>query len=131
MVKIKININYKRKAPTEAEKKDWLSDSELSNDYINYAVRAKYPSGLKGISIRIFARIQNKIDDAIIEKKDFIELEKAEMDFMKEVFKSEELSYPVQIVKHVVLLLDEVSKALDIDIGKEKEEKEEEIKKPE
>lgn len=114
-MELKINLNYKRGEPkTDEEKKVRISDSALTMDYINFATKKKFPDGITtNLQLRIFARIQNKIDDAILDKKDFVSLEKAEVTFLKEVFK-DDITFPSELAKYVVVLLDEVERLFSV-----------------
>ena len=119
MLKLKIDLNYKQPEPkNEKEKAEFVSSSELTSSYINYAANKKYPNGLKGVNLRAFARIQNKLDTAILDKIDYIELESAEVDFLKEILKGEDVEFPANVSKFVVVLLDE----FDNTLAKEKEQ---------
>lgn len=111
MSKLKINIDYKRKDPvTEEEKKAFLPDAELTLSYIQYGARKKYPDGIKGTELKVFSRIQNKVEDAIDEKNSSVEFEKAEVDFLKSIFYKDDIAYPTDIAKYIVRLLDEMDK---------------------
>ena len=72
------------------------------------AVSQKYKDGLEGQKRRIFGRIQRKIDDAIDNKKDEIELEQAEKDFLRGVFK-DEVKLPPLASKYIMVLEDEIN----------------------
>lgn len=113
MLKLKINLNYKQPEPkNEQERKEFLSPRELTSSYINYAANKKFPDGLKGVNLRAFARIQNKLDSALLDKEDFIELETAEVDFLKEILKGDDVQFPPAVSKYVVILLDEFDDTL-------------------
>lgn len=109
MIKFQINLDYRVPKPkTDAEKEAFKSNSELTENYLAYAARKKYPDGMpSGVKLRSFARVQRKIDDAIEEGKDYISLENAEFDVIKEIFK-DELAFPADIARFIVVLLDEI-----------------------
>ena len=119
----KINIDYKRKEPTsEEEKAVYLSNSDLTKDYIVFAARQKYPKGADNLKLRNFARIQRKIDDAIFDKKNSINIENAEIEFLKDIFKDN--TFPTEIAKYIVILMDEIENLkTDEDIAKEAKKK--------
>lgn len=97
-----ININYDRKSSEDKE----VSNQELTYGYVTYATNTKYKDGLEGQKRRIWGRIQRKFDEAVDKDKSSLELETAEIDFIKDVFK--DAKFPPQIAKFVVLLEDEV-----------------------
>ncbi len=109
MSKLIINLDYKRKA--EAIKD--MPNSALTADYIGYASNAKYPNGLDGKVRRIYGRIQCKLDDALDKKADSIELEAAEVDFLKSIFK-EDTKFPTNLSQYVVVLEDAID-ALELE----------------
>ena len=111
MIKLKLNIPYNRPIP-KSDSENILSDSELTVNYLNFAVEKKYPNGLKGIVLRTFARIQNKMDTAILDQQDYIELDATEFDLLKESIKNDELEFPAGTSKYVVLLIDEFDEIL-------------------
>lgn len=95
-----IDLNYPIK---EVEGKTRLSNSELTLDYIGYAVSKKYPSGISGQLMRIWGRIQNKFDVAIENKVVVIDLEDAEIEFIKKIM-SEEVGFPSHLAKCILVL---------------------------
>lgn len=98
---MKVNIDYQRPV-TQGD----LPNSELTLDYINHAATQAYPNGLEGQVRRIYGRIQRKIDEAISAKEDEVDLETAEKDFLKKIFK--EAKFPASLSKYVLLLEDEI-----------------------
>lgn len=102
---MKINIDYKIKR-TEGDKSP--SNSELTLDYIAYAVTKAYPEGLESQSRRIWARLQAKIEEAIDTKVDDIVIEAAEKDFVLGAF--EKCKYPPHICKYASILEKELEK---------------------
>lgn len=109
MTKFKINLDYKRKDPKPGEEKDYLSNSELTQNYIEFAARSKYEKGLEGQLRRCFGRIQRKLDDAVDNKHDEVELEDAEIDFIVGIFDNKVLM-PTALAKYLSVLEDEVDR---------------------
>lgn len=101
-----INIDYKRKEPAENQKGDWLTNSQLTYDYVTFAVKQKYDRGLESQWRRIWGRLQNKFEEAIDNKVDEITLELSEIDFIKRAVR--DAKYPVAIAKYVNLFEDVV-----------------------
>lgn len=102
-----INLPYQ----TEAEKvksDTKLSNSELTLDYLTYAVNQKYPNGLEGQLRRIWGRIQRTLDQAIEANDDGVVLETAEKEFILKAFK--DVKFPAKIAKFVIMLEDEIDK---------------------
>lgn len=97
-----INLNYRE------ETKNQPTNSELTLDYILYAVSQKYADGLEGQLRRICGRIQRKLDEAIEKKKNSVEFETAEIEFIKKAFN--EAKFPPHLAKFVIMLEDEIDK---------------------
>jgi len=57
-------------------------------NFITSLATAKYPQGMKGLNLRIFGRILEKLDKST----DTIEFETAEFDLLKEFVLSDEIS---------------------------------------
>ena len=57
-----INLNY---GLVFAENEKPVSNSEVTYNWITYAVSKKYPDGLKGQMLRVWGRLQRKFDDAV------------------------------------------------------------------
>ena len=118
-MKFKINIEYNILERDRAKGEEPLSNSEITLNYINLAVSLKYKDGLEGQKRRLFGRIQRKLDDAVDNKKDEIELEEAEKDFLKGLFK-DDIKMPSLASKYISLLEDEVD-----NLSKDEEKKKE------
>ena len=114
-MKFSINLDYKVAKKDVSE----TSNREFTSSYISFAVRSFYKDGLDNQFRRIWARIQRKLDSVLDENKNEVELEQAEVDFIKTAVKS--AKFPSDTAKYVVVLED----ALD-DM---KEKKEDEPKK--
>lgn len=105
-MEFKINLEYKRKQ--EAVEK--MSDSELTLDYIQFAVKASHPNGLSGTQRRMFGRIQRKFESAIEEGIPSIDLDTSEFDFIKSSFFNEKTLYESTLSKYVNILEDEIER---------------------
>lgn len=101
---MRLSLDFGRKLE-EVEK---VSDRELTADYINYAVNQKHKEGIEGQLRRVWGRIQRKLDDALEQKLDSIDLEEAEKDFIAAAFK--ESKFPAGLSKFVIVVEDEISK---------------------
>lgn len=101
MKKFIIDIDYKRKQ-TDIEK---VSNPELTLNYIESLVSNKFPR-LEGQKLRIFGRIQRKIDDAIIKKISEVELEDAEVDLLQDAVK--DAVFVSGLAKYVVILIEAI-----------------------
>lgn len=115
-MKLLIDIDYRRKSEAVQE----ISNSELTLDYFEYAVGKKYPQGasMSGTKRRTFARISRKMEDAIEDGLTHIELNDAERDFLKTVFK-EELEVDPRLAKYFVELETVVEDFLDATKGEQ------------
>jgi hypothetical protein len=107
MTTLKIDLDYGRKPEAIAE----VNNAELTADYIQFAVNKKHEH-LTGSQTRMFARIQRKLDAAIAESKDSVELEISEAEFIRDAFKDAKV--PPALAKYFVVLMDEVD-----NLGKE------------
>lgn len=101
---MQFNLNQDYKRPEGISKE--LSNSEVTVNYIEFAVNQIYNTGLQGSQRRIFARIQRKMDEAIDKKEEVIDLEQAEFDFIYDIFKNDKLVYGSSLAKYVVVLED-------------------------
>ncbi len=125
MSELKINLPYERTREKEAydkqpevfpggaKKSDWLSSAELTENYISLAMQLHpdYKQGLRGQLRRVYGRIQRKLDAAIRDGKDSIEIKEDEQRFFKKLFDEEKLEVPPQISHLWVVLEDEVERA--------------------
>lgn len=104
--KLNLAIDYKH-AKTD---KDNTPNEEITANYLRYFVNQKYPQGLQGQMMRIFGRLQVKLDDALEDGKKSITLDAAEVDFVKKIFKDEEdLKFPAGESKYFVKFMDEIT----------------------
>lgn len=99
---LKVNLDYK--LPKE-NKED---NRQITANYIQMVFNQKYKDGIKGQLYRTLGRIQRKLDEAIDDKKDFIELESSEMDLLKKAFNENEILVPPQLAKYFMILEDAV-----------------------
>jgi len=102
---MKVNLDYKLTAKEKEEIK--ISSQELTSNWITSGVASKYKDGLHGQLRRVWGRIQRKLDEAIDNDMEEIELEEAEKDFIKKVF-SEDTSFPSGVAKIISVIEDEI-----------------------
>ena len=85
MKKIKLDLDYQAKDNNGAK--------ELTLSYLEGGVNLFYKQGLEGQKRRMWGRIQRKIDDvADDDKKNVLELEDTEFDFVWDAFKKAQFS---------------------------------------
>lgn len=106
-MKFRVNLDYNRPAKKEGDD-TYLTPIALTSNYIDFAVSQQYPDGLQGQQRRIYGRIQRKMDDAIDNSLDEVELESAEVDFIREAFKA--AKFNSFLAKFVTVLEDELAK---------------------
>ncbi len=99
---MKVNIDYGR---TEAQIKE-ASNQFLTRDYIEYAFGKAYPTGTKGQLLRQISQIQRKLDQAVDENLDEIDLDGSQMDLIRDAMDKTE--FTTNITRFVVRLLDEL-----------------------
>lgn len=102
---MRVKLDYKQPPQVAGQPKN-PSSQQLTLMYIQYAVKAKFPT-LKGQLMRIWGRIQRKLDEAVNENLDTIELEAAEIDFLRKCI-NDETQFPSEVSKFVVVLQDEI-----------------------
>jgi len=108
---IKLDVAYDLKYPEGSEAPANINKAyaELSRDYIEYAVTSHYKEGLSSQWRRVYAKIQNKIADAIKSESNFtIELSDVELSFIKMSFGSEKTKFGATLARYVVVLEDEI-----------------------
>ena len=119
-MKIKINVDYKtnieglnkqNKADGKPEITKDEAHSDLTMNYLRFAVEKKYKEGLEGQLRRVWGRIERKFEAAIENKTYKVELEEAEKDFIKKAHS--EANYPVNITKYVNIFEDSFTNKLD------------------
>lgn len=99
---MKISLNYNQ---PEGSKN---TNSELTSDYINFAINSVHKDGVEGQLKRVVGRIQRKLDQAIEDKEDEVQLEEAEKDLIQKCF--EKVKVPPQLIKYWIVLEDEIEK---------------------
>lgn len=113
---MKINLNYRQPEPKEGHKNS--TDSELTLEYINYAVSYVYPivqgpqglvGGLEGQLRRKYGRIQTLLNDAVDEKKEEVSLTEDQLKFLYDVFEKAQFAAPIS--RFVIVLEEEISRA--------------------
>lgn len=102
MKTLKVDLDYGR----EQSAVDDVPNIALTRNYIIALVKNKYPQ-LQGQKLRIFGRIQRKLDKAVAENLHDIEIEEAEADILKEACR--EPIFEAQLAKFVVILIDEIN----------------------
>lgn len=83
--------------------------AETTLAFLMIAVNSKYEKGLDSGYKRIYARMQNKLEEAIEKGSKSIELEQAEYDLLKNAVK--EAKVPAQFVSNFVRLEDAIEEA--------------------
>lgn len=105
---MKIDLDYGiKRDPSKAAEEKQLSNSELTFDYISYAVAQKYKEGISGSLRRIWGRIQRKFDEAYVSGSPEITLESSEIDFLKKLF-TDEIKFPQHLSKFITTLETEI-----------------------
>lgn len=101
---MRINLDYKM---TEKEKGE-LTYSKFTQDLITAGVVNHYEKGLEGSMRRIWGRIQRKLDAAVEGNAEEVELEQAEIDFIKKAVES--AKFDPRVAKFVAVLEEEIEK---------------------
>lgn len=110
-LQVKLDYHLPPIDPKQTEKR--IEGTELTANYIESAVANVHPQGLDGSLRRTWGRLQRKLDTAIEEKMDDIELSLAECDFLKIVF--EKCKIPSAFAKYFIILeieIEEVTKRI-------------------
>lgn len=102
MAKVKLDIDYKRTPEQIAE----FSNPKLTVYYIDFAVSNFYKDGLNGQLLRIWGRLQRKLDDAVEAGDILLEIEQAEKDLISKAI--EKANYPANLSKFVMIFQDQV-----------------------
>lgn len=105
--RLRVLLDYN--APESQNGDDAVRGAALTADYINHAVTNAHQQGLEGQQRRIYSRIQRKLDGAIENSDEDIELEQAECDFLRKAF--EACKVPAVIAKYFVVLEDAIEEA--------------------
>ncbi len=101
MKTLKINLPYGLKNEEKSQQSTY--------NIILQGVSSKYPNGLDGEYRRSFARVQRKLDEAIDNNLDEINLEEAEFNLIKNSIQDGKFS--AVISKYVSILEEEVERA--------------------
>lgn len=106
--KIKLPYNQPKEITDEDGQKikNPISEQELTLDYISHAIGQTFKDGLTGSQRRTYGRFQRKMDEAIEQKAEAIELADDEKDLIKKAFN--EVSFPASLSKFVIVLEDEI-----------------------
>lgn len=100
--RLKLALDYKMPATVTQ------SPSETTSNYIDGAVSSAHPQGVEGQMRRIYGRLQRKIDKAIEEGFNEVELEAAERDLLRKSFNDCKIS--AALSKYFVILEDEIER---------------------
>jgi len=114
---LRINIDYKAKPDPAAAKQ--LTHQELTENYLNFGINAKYPDGIDGQLKRTVGRLQRKIEEAVENNKDTVELEESEFDLITNAV--ETAKYPTHLCRFVILLEDAIREAKIVKSAREEE----------
>lgn len=109
-MKFKVNLKYNSKDESTGAQ-------QTTANFIIGAVHSKNEKGLDGDHRRIFGRIQDKLDDAIDNKLEYIDLERAEYDLIVRALKEARL--PAIMSSNLVILEDELEDCLKRDKAKD------------
>lgn len=99
MKKLKLNIDYQRKAEDSKE-----SAVETTVNLIFHAMNSQHKNGLSGQSLRTWGRLQRKLEDALEDDISILEIEDAEFDLIEKPI--EEATYPLPWAKLVCVFQD-------------------------
>lgn len=102
---IKTNIDYKFKYSDEELKDLDATKTDVTLNYLASAINSKYKDGLEGQKRRLWGRIQRKFETMEETKVYELELEVAEVDFIKDAFK--DAKYPANMAVTVSYFEDE------------------------
>jgi hypothetical protein len=127
-VKLNLDLNYNRSEPTDDvlcpycqgnltrhQQPPQGTNSELTGEYLRFAVASSHPDGVGGQARRIWGRIDRAIDEALDQKNTSIEIERAGYEFLKKSI--DKCKVNSRLVKFFVILEDEIQRA-----GENKEE---------
>ena len=104
-ITLTVNLDYFQGRPVDEGER---SPQWLTNYYIGYAVDAKYKDGMRPRDRRMYARLQDNLDDAIKHNADTIEIERAELELVKDAFR--DCKFPAQLSRFVVVLENEIER---------------------
>lgn len=85
-----------------------LSNQEIIQNWVLYALNQKYGQALKGQTLRSVNRLMNKLQKAVDDNAEKVELEESEKDIIREVF-GEEIGFPVGAAPVVVAIQNEIA----------------------
>ncbi len=99
MKKLNLDIDYQRPQKLVDEQ----SNIMVTSNYIQVTINNHF-GNLEGQKLRIYGRLQRKLDVALDTKEPVIDLEEAEVDLIKEAFK--EPLFEARAAKWFIVLLD-------------------------
>jgi hypothetical protein len=102
-----MNLNLNLPYVKTAKELENESNSQTTLNIIIFMLSATYKEGIEGQTRRIYGRLQAKLEQALENKVETIELESAEVDMIRNVSKTKT---PVTWSKWVLVLEDELSK---------------------
>jgi len=106
---LNLAVNYKIKyEDTFTEDEVIKAKAELTKSYIDYAVSAQYKDGLTSQFRRVYAKISEKIANALEDKTFVVNLEVSEVKFIREAFLDDKTKFPATISEYVVTLEDAI-----------------------
>ena len=108
---LKVNIPYLGEYDKE-KLEEGTTNVDLTANYLISAVELSHRDGITPSDRRMFARIQNKLDEVLYKKADELDLEQAELDFLLDAFSK--ASFPPKLCKYVVLLENQLKSLSDI-----------------
>lgn len=105
---MQLSVDYKKIGP-EKEKE---SNMQTTANIISYAIQTMYKDGLDGNGglRRTYGRIQRKLDQALQDESNVIDLETAEIEMIKKSIQT--VTLPTQWSKFVIFLEDGIDNAL-------------------
>lgn len=112
MFKLKVNIPYNIKNSKE-------KSQETTYNLILNGVSSKYPQGIDGAYRKTWARLQRKLDEAVENNANSIEIETDEKDLIKNVLNDGKFS--AIICQYVSILEDEFEKCVEENKNKKNE----------
>ncbi len=107
---MRVKLNYNQPPQVAGQPKN-PTPQFLTMSYIQYAVHQKYPT-IKGQLMRVWGRIQTKLQEAIEKDLETIELETTEIEFLQKCV-TDETPFPSEIARFVMVLQDEIDTLKD------------------
>lgn len=83
-----------------------LEYAKLTQSYIVYAVTAHHKEGLNSQFRRLYAVIEQKMENSITDKSYIVSLTQSELNFIKDAFASDKTKFMPQLAKYIIKLED-------------------------